>query len=41
MTNVGTEFQLRPVNYFDQLASLDVDENNAFGCVHASARQLL
>lgn len=30
ITNVGTEFQLRPVNYFDQLASLDVNENDAF-----------
>lgn len=30
ITNVGTEFQIRPVNYFDQLASLDVGENNAF-----------
>ena len=30
ITNVGTEFQIRPVNYFDQLASLDVADVNDF-----------
>lgn len=30
ITNVGTEFQIRPVNYFDQLASVDVEDANTF-----------
>ncbi len=30
ITNVGTEFQIRPINYFDQLATLDALENNTF-----------
>lgn len=30
ITNVGTQFEIRPVNYFDQLATLDVYEENSF-----------
>ena len=30
ITSVGTEFQIRPVNYFDNLASLDVADVNEF-----------
>lgn len=34
ISNIGSEFQLKPINFFSQLASLDIVENDNFApCV--------
>ena len=39
ISNVGCEFSIKPVNYFDQLASLDVVDSDDFASCAAEQGQ--
>jgi hypothetical protein len=36
ITNIGTEFTIKPVNYFDHLASMDIVDSDDFASCAAS-----